>query len=650
MPQSESNRLIQAEKLIEACKLDEALEILNDLVQLEGNNIQQKVSYQLRKGQILLWQAKYEEAIRLGKEIFKENQKLNKKLHSVDGLILVARGLIVAEKFDNVLVIIEQAESILKSISQLSQNDLMQRKAHITVYRGWIYFQKREIELAQKCMKWTIDLQKELGVTPQIVLAHITMAMIMNVVNSEFNLALEYTKKAMSLAVEIKNQFWIALSHLEFGNIYGDIGEFDLSIEHSTKSLIIFKKINNKRWIATLLNNIGYNKGIIGEYDLALEYLEQSLNLYEQVNSMVIDSCLDSLIFVSLEKGDIVRARQYFQRLEILYNQKKDRNIRLIYLYNKALIFKLSSRIRDKAKAEELFKQVIEKEPFYFGITIQALIHLCDLLLMELRINSNVEVIDEINHYIAQLLIIAENSHSYLVLCETYILQSKLALLNLDMKAARRLLTKAQKIAESYGIRRLALKISTEHDELLSQLNMWENFKEPKASLNELLKFTRLNEQMDHMIRKRLINIPELSDEQPVLLLIVSEGGTPFFSQSFIKDQSFEDHLFAGFLSAINSFMDEMFSEGLDRAVFGEHTLLMNSVSPFFMCYIFKGQSYSAQHRIKSFIDKLQRDKDVWDTFKKFYQMNKEIQLKDVPSLEPLIKEIFIDRTIILTE
>ena len=119
MPNSESNQLIQAEKLIEACKIDEALEILNDLVQLEGNNIQQKVSYQLRKGQILLWQAKYEEAIRLGKEIFKENQKLNKKLHSVDGLILVVRGLIVAEKLDDVLVIIEQA--VGKAIYLLTQ-------------------------------------------------------------------------------------------------------------------------------------------------------------------------------------------------------------------------------------------------------------------------------------------------------------------------------------------------------------------------------------------------------------------------------------------------------------------------------------------------------------------------------------------------
>ena len=92
-----------------------------------------------------------------------------------------------------------------------------------------------------------------------------------------------------------------------------------------------------------------------------------------------------------------------------------------------------------------------------------------------------------------------------------------------------------------------------------------------------------------------------------------------------------------------------MFSEGLDRVIFGEHTILVNSLSPFFICYVFKGQSYSAQQRIGIFIDKIQNDKPTWETFNKFYQSNKEVQLKDIPSLEPVIKEIFIDRTFLLT-
>jgi hypothetical protein len=238
----------------------------------------------------------------------------------------------------------------------------------------------------------------------------------------------------------------------------------------------------------------------------------------------------------------------------------------------------------------------------------------------------------------------AEKSHSFLMFCETFILQAKLALMNLDVRTARQYLTQAQKIAEKYGIRRLAIKISHEHDELLKQLTMWENLKESNISLSERMKLAQLNEQMDHMISKRKIEVPELSDEEPVLLLIVSEGGIPFFSQSFIEDKSFEDHLFGGFFTAINAFVNEKFSEGLERASFGDHTLLMNSISPFLMCYLFKGQSYSAQNRINSFINEMKSNKELWETFEKFYQMNKKITMKDIPSLEPLITKIFIDK------
>jgi len=229
---------------------------------------------------------------------------------------------------------------------------------------------------------------------------------------------------------------------------------------------------------------------------------------------------------------------------------------------------------------------------------------------------------------------------------ETYLLQAKLALISLNLEEARRLLTQGQKIAEKYGIHLLAQKISNEHDELLKQLTIWENLKKSEAPLSERMNLARLNEQIGRMIRKRAIDVPELSDEDPVLLLVVSEGGRPIFSQSFVEDQAFEDHLFGGFFTAINSFISEKFSEGLDRAIFGEHTLLMNSISPFLICYVYKGQSYSAQQRVKYFIDKIQNDEPVWQTFNNFNQVNKEIQLKDIPSLEPLINEIFISKTI----
>ncbi|MHA2120370.1 MAG: hypothetical protein ACW990_04095 [Promethearchaeota archaeon] len=157
------------------------------------------------------------------------------------------------------------------------------------------------------------------------------------------------------------------------------------------------------------------------------------------------------------------------------------------------------------------------------------------------------------------------------------------------------------------------------------------------------------NNQMKSMIQKRVVKPSDISDEDPVIILFISEAGIPIFSQSFIKEWSFQDHLFGGFLTAVNSFSNEMFSKGLDRASFGEYTLFMNAASPFLVCYLFKGQSYYAQHRVRYFIDKLQSNQDVWQTFEKYYRLSQEIQLKDIPSLAPLIKEIFIDKKIILS-
>ncbi|MFW9821942.1 MAG: hypothetical protein ACFFE4_03360 [Candidatus Thorarchaeota archaeon] len=37
------------------------------------------------------------------------------------------------------------------------------------------------------------------------------------------------------------------------------------------------------------------------------------------------------------------------------------------------------------------------------------------------------------------------------------------------------------------------------------------------------------------------------------------------------------------------------------------------------------------------------------EEFNKFYKLNQEIQIKDFPSLEPIIREVFIDKSIQLT-
>jgi hypothetical protein len=146
------------------------------------------------------------------------------------------------------------------------------------------------------------------------------------------------------------------------------------------------------------------------------------------------------------------------------------------------------------------------------------------------------------------------------------------------------------------------------------------------------------------MTKKRIIENPELLEEQPIFLLILSEGGVPVYSHWFIRESDLGDHLFGGFLSSINAFIKDAFSEGLDRASFGQYKLLMKSIAPFLICYIFKGPSYYALQRANLFIEKMLIQKETWQKLENFYRTNRIVQKNDISSLEPLITEIFIEK------
>ena len=90
-----------------------------------------------------------------------------------------------------------------------------------------------------------------------------------------------------------------------------------------------------------------------------------------------------------------------------------------------------------------------------------------------------------------------------------------------------------------------------------------------------------------------------------------------------------------------------MFSEGLDRAIFGEHTLLTKSISPFFISYIFKGNSYYALQKLNHFIEILQEDDNIWQRLLRHFKTNQSIQLTDFPSLDSLITETFISKNLV---
>lgn len=207
---------------------------------------------------------------------------------------------------------------------------------------------------------------------------------------------------------------------------------------------------------------------------------------------------------------------------------------------------------------------------------------------------------------------------------------------------AKILLTEAQEFAELENNQLWAQRISNEHDRLLEQQELWNKLEKTDAPFSERFKLASFDGILDRIQGKHLEESSELIPEIPVFLLIITENSVPLFSYSFSRELLFEDDIISSFLSAFNTFSGELFSKGLDRAKFGEYFILIESVDSYSFCYIFKGQTYPAKQKLTSFLEEVQNNSTILLTLDKFFKTSQVADLKDLPQIEHLIKDIFI--------
>ncbi len=552
------------------------------------------------------------------------------------------------------------------------------RKFQLT---AWTYYYKMDTNKALQIALLSKELIEKIGSKLDIA-GNLFLLGNIYVLIGKYNEGLESAQKSFEIQEELNNQPGIASSLSLLGLVYNYKGQFDRSIEYFNRSLSI-KEIQKVTKVTVLQNlgliyiirgdlgkalkynedgakiaeeiklyipyaimifQIGYIFVIETKYDRAEEYLKKSLEVCESINySFYMGWNLFVLLIIKITIGALEEAYEYLERLKILADgNKQSKTINNFYLLAKSTVLKESNRSLDRAEAEKSFKKILEDRvtnPIIYQYTLW---NLSELLIEELGKSNDPRILDEINPLILRYLNLAEKLNSYLELCGAKYLQAKLALVQLKFDESKRLFSQAQNLAELHNYQYFAQRISSEHDLLFEQQEIWDNLKEINAPLSERIKLAAFDGILKRMQGIRSLNPPELEEEQPVLLLIIAEGGVLIFSYSFRDKGKFDDELFGGFISAFKSFSSEFFSKGLDRAKFGDDLMLMDTVEPFSICYLFKGQSYPAKLKLTKFKEKIQDTTSIWQTLDKFYKTSQVAELKDLPQIETLIKDIFI--------
>jgi len=633
--------LIFAEHLIVENKYTEALQVLTELEKKKNIPLNHKVSCLNLQARLLFWIGKHEYSIKISKQAYEESLSLGKNFQTLDALNHMALLHNFQGRFDKAREITIKSEKLFQTFTKESSAEYIRREAHLNLIKGFLT-SRDDANRGLEYLEYSLSLWDKIELRPEKAMTILSIGWILNISKGELDQSINYLEQALAIAEEINHKYGIAFIHLNLGSSYRFKGEINISLKHYENSLILFKEINNRHHIARLYNMIANLLSEKGEVEQALKNIEKSIVISKEIGSFfVMFSALSTAVEIYLENGNRDKAYKYFHDSKKLSEQFTGPNIELWIVFSEAILLKKSQRIRDKAKAEELLKEVLEKSDSDFELTIKTLFHFCDLYLTELRTTNNLEVLDEINPLINRLLEIARNSHSYWILCKTFILQARLALITLDLKEARSFLTQAQLLAEKYGLNQLAIKISNEHDELLKQLEIWENLEKTEVSLNERMELAGLNEQMKNMIYKQSSIPVKVEAEQPIVLIIMTGNGNPILINRFTADVVIDDDRLREFLSSYNIYCNQIFSKTFDRVKLGQYTVLINAVNGFSICYLFQGKTFSAQQKIKFFSEALIKDIQIIEVLKSAINKEKMIEVSDNPRIEELIVKSF---------
>ncbi len=507
---------------------------------------------------------------------------------------------------------------------------------------GVYYHHKEEFHLSFEFLRKGLALREEMGDQIGIAQTLNTLGVVKGK-TGDIKGALDDFIKSLAISEEIGNVQDTPTSLLSIGIIYTKMGELDKALEYYQASSKIYEELENELSLAWLYTNIGETYRKKDNAELAIDYFSKGLEIFENIGDNYYKVwILFHLICTYIDVNSLEKANKLLDEIEQINRKEDSKYINHLFILSKALILKTSTRVRSRVEAGELFEQILSEEGVDNELKVVALLCLFELLISEFSHYGNQEVLREAHLLSSNLIKIAKMQNSYLLFTESYWLQAQLAIVQYDFNVARHLLTQAQIIAEEKGLSRLAVKLSSEHDNLLIQIEQWEELSKMDNSLIEGEKIAKLEELVKKIRMKKELEMLEEQEEEPIVLILLYETGIPIYSKNFAMSQEIDDMLVAGFISAINNFIQDAFgvSGYIDRIKHKENTILIKHIESMFICYVFKGGSYAASSKLERFIKEI-NNSPILDYLQDSEMITKGFSQSEINRVETMIENIF---------
>ena len=506
-----------------------------------------------------------------------------------------------------------------------------------------IYFKQKRFEKALDYCKQCLIIYHEYGSFEHLARIYNSLGMIYSEIG-ELTKALEYYNEALGILKQKGNDLHVAVFYHNAGIVYRKKGSLDKALDYLQEGLTIFQKLGNLYLITSSFYNLGVTYYQKCELDKALTHMQLCYQLKEHIrNSIRIGNLLFYLILITTENSNLKQAKAYLSDLKEL-NDKSEVKMDQILKASKAILLYAKNGESELNKIKSLLIEVIEDENLEYELLVIALVNLCKISIDEIYKTGNMELLEKLELYSNKLINLGKKHQSIFLLSQSYWLKAHLASMKLDFEKSRALFNQAQLIAEEFDIKGMSQKISIDLEILLANQNRWEQMKDKKESIAENIKLAQLDGFFTEIFLKDLIENKGTFDEQPVMLIFLSNTGLPIFTKHFTSEEDIvDDSLFSGFLVAINNFIRETFktSGSIERIKHHEYFIIIQTIEEFLICYVFKGQSYTANQRLMKFIEMIRPNYEIWNILTDLANSSKPMDSVNRKIISDMVDSIF---------
>ena len=391
-------------------------------------------------------------------------------------------------------------ELLQKSVEYNNDRNLEYNYIWSTFILAMYHFNRGEYKIAEKRCLESLELSK--GKETKLMIAW-----IQNTLGASYYQQGKLTDALSNLIASYQgfksaNNRWSYIPASFLGQIFRLQGKYEQALPYLKEALEGVKSMGFQAITGYRLNALGEVYRTLNQIDEARSYFEQALEINNLVGNQTYTShTLFNLFLLHLETNQTEEAYQQVERLKRIADEEKNPTINDRTILADALYQMRSTKLLDKAQAQQKLREFIQQQDIAVDLLIMAYLNLFELHLIEWKVSEDEAALDEINTLLNQMDEIAENQSILPLEVELHLLRALLTLVQGNLSLADSQVSEAIHISQTHEFTNLLVKSQELQTKIQSQVKEWQDLLEENVSIKQLLEKTEMEEYLKTAMR-----------------------------------------------------------------------------------------------------------------------------------------------------